>query len=351
MSEPAFDRGSLQRQYDELSPKYEALEASLKRDLHRCLDDAGIEVLTIESRIKEFDSLCDKALRKHYDSPLEDTEDICGIRIICHYPSNVERVCQVLEKELDIMESVDKAELQGPGEFGYLSCHLIVVPNEHWLRTPSYRGLDGLRAEIQVRTLFQHAWAELSHELSYKKEEQVPRQFRRQLHQLSAMLENLDYQFDALHEQKSAYGTLVSEEAEESGRFDTDQEVNIDTLQALLDFYFPNRHRDRTSMTTLLEDIARVDISLHELVEGIETATDILPAILSEQRARLLHAGWTAERIGRVFESQTGALRTVLELTNDKYARALYEYLPSKAADAILSATAKWRDELADQSR
>ena len=351
MSEQPLDKDALQRQYDQLSPKYKQLEDSLKRDLKSRLQAADIEVLTIESRIKVFDSLWDKALRKRYDSPLDSMEDICGIRIICYYPSDVEPVCQVLENELEVKESVDKADLQAPQEFGYLSRHLIVALKEHWLETPSYKGLDGLRAEIQVRTLFQHAWAELSHELEYKNEEHVPRQFRRRLYQLSAILENLDDQFDVLHADKSAYGRVVSEKAEESGRFGTDQEVNIDSLQALLDFYFPTRHKDPTSASALLDDIAPIDISMQELVQGIEKATGILPAVLREQRARLLVAGWPTERIDSVFESQSAILRTSLELTNDDFVAALRRKLPRDVADAVLELTAKWKTKLASEGR
>ena len=310
MSEQAFDRDALQRQFEQLLPNYTLLQDSLKRDLTKCLQAAGIEVLGFESRIKEFDSLWDKALRKHYDSPLDDTEDICGIRIICYYPSDVERVCQVLENELEVKQSVDKADLQAPGEFGYLSRHLIVAPKEHWLKTPSYKGLDGIRAEIQIRTLFQHAWAELSHELSYKKEEQVPRQFLRKLYQLSAMLGNLDEQFDALHRQKADYGTAVLEEANRTGQFDLGQELNIDTLRAFLDFLMPNVRNDPFRQSPwLLERMRDLGISFSDVLDAFERTDSAREQLVEASRAMWGSKGW----------SQEAMVNAALNLVNDRW--------------------------------
>jgi putative GTP pyrophosphokinase len=286
------------------------LEDSLKRDLTECLRSVGIEVLAIESRTKKFDSLCDKALRKHYHSPLDSTEDICGIRIICYYPSDVEPVCQVLEEELEVKKSVDKADLQAPGEFGYLSRHLVVAPNEHWLKTPSYKGLGGLRAEIQVRTLFQHAWAELSHELSYKREDQVPRQFRRKLNQLSAMLENLDDQFDELHARKADYGKAVLEEASRSGEFDVAQELNIDTLRAFLDFLMPDTEKKPLHQTPwLLESMQRLGISLSEVADAFERTEAARRQLVEASRDLWGSKGW----------SQVATVNAALSLVNDKW--------------------------------
>jgi ppGpp synthetase/RelA/SpoT-type nucleotidyltranferase len=310
MSKQPFDRDALQPEFQQLLPKYRQLEDALKRDLTTCLQKDGIEVLAFESRIKKFDSFWEKALRKHYDSPLDDTDDICGIRIICYYPSDVQPVCQVIEDELEVVESVDKADLQRPEEFGYQSRHLIVAPKEHWLKTPSYKGLDGLRAEIQIRTLFQHAWAELSHELSYKKEGQVPRQFLRKLHQLSAMLENLDYQFDDLHTQKADYGKAVLEEASRTGEFDLGQELNIDTLQAFLDFLMPNMRNDSLYQSPwLLERMQDLGISFSDVIIAFESTESA-----REQLAKASSAMWGSQEW-----SQEAMVNAALNLVNDEW--------------------------------
>jgi putative GTP pyrophosphokinase len=302
-----FDKEALEAEYAQLRPRYQKLENSLRRDLLAALQDAGVSVLTLESRVKTFDSLWAKAQRKGYTSPLDEATDLCGIRIICYYPADVTRVTQVIGHELDVVESVDKADSLLPEQFGYLSLHFLVSPKQHMLQTVSYRGLDNLVAEIQVRTLFQHAWAELSHELSYKNEEHVPKQFRRKLYQLSAILENLDGQYDELHRQKASYAEEVLKDAHEVGRFDVSQELNVDTLQAFLDFHFPERDRDGDATHHLLSTLLQYRVSLAQLQSSLNTVRDHLPAI-----DKAVYGTISPMKL-----SQYLVMRAVLELTND----------------------------------
>ena len=61
-----------------------------------------------------------------------------------------------------------------PDRFGYRSRHFIVSVNREWLKAPNYRGLSGLKAEIQVRTILMHAWADVEYKLAYKKRNMFP---------------------------------------------------------------------------------------------------------------------------------------------------------------------------------
>lgn len=270
MTQEPPHREALRTQYDGIHRKYEKLEESLRRDLNTFFDEAGISVLSIESRVKEFGSFWRNVQRKRCHNPLEDIQDICGLRVICYYPSDLEPVSEVVKGSFEVIEFEDKADSLRTGEFGYRSRHFVVTPKEHALRTASYQGLDELKAEIQVRTIFEHAWAELSHELEYKKEEHAPKELRRRLHQLGAMLENLDAQFDELHTAKVEYRRSVSEEAREIGRFDVSQDLNIDTLKAFLDFHFPESPPDERLTRRLLDDLLYRDGTLGTLQAAYE---------------------------------------------------------------------------------
>jgi len=307
MSAAPLDKNALQAQYDQLRPNYQKLAASLQRDLLDSLQSAGVSVLTLESRVKHFDSLWAKVQRKGYANPFEEVKDLCGVRAICYYVSDVVRVSQVIESEFHVVEFVDKASSLQLAEFGYLSVHLIVTPTPHMLQTISYRGLDDLVAEIQVRTLLQHAWAELSHALSYKREQHVPHQFRRQLYQLQAILENLDGQFDQLQQHKASYARQALTEAEQAGHFDVARELNIDILQAFLDFHFPDRDRDRDATQNLLNTLLEYGVTLPQLQSSLNTVQGYLPAIDEGVYGT----------ISPMKLSQYLVMRAVLELTND----------------------------------
>lgn len=308
MTQEPPDREALRTEYHATHPSYEKLEKSLERDLTTLLDEAGINVLSIESRIKKFDSFWSKTQLEHYNNPLEEVKDICGLRIICYYPSDLEPVCEVLDDGFEVIEYEDKADSMEADKFGYLSRHVIVTPQRHRLRTRNYRGLDGLKAEIQVRTIFQHAWAELSKELAYKKKEDVPSLLQRRLSRLSAMLENADEEFDELHTAKVDYGRSVSQEAE-SGQLDVSLELNIDSLAALLDFRFSASVRNAELTSHLLGVLNSLDMSMGELLKALDTVDHFLPGVQAQLVKEL--GGWYGTRPAMVL--------TALALTNDQY--------------------------------
>ena len=102
-----------------------------------------------------------------------------------------------------------------PTEFGYRSVHYIVAIDPKKLQDAGVTiaippEILGLKAEIQVRTLLEHAWADIGHEMTYKTEVKVPDRIHRQFASLAAVLEGVDRQFGALvhglEEFKSNFG-------------------------------------------------------------------------------------------------------------------------------------------------
>lgn len=78
--------------YDEIKkrfefnlPKYKDLGGLLEKDLLKLMNDNSIEIYSITHRIKSFDSFYEKIDRKKYKDPLNEIEDICGLRIVCYY--------------------------------------------------------------------------------------------------------------------------------------------------------------------------------------------------------------------------------------------------------------------------
>lgn len=98
-----------------------------------------------------------KITRKNYSDPFNGIEDICAIRIICYYASNIAKIEQIIKDELNVLESEDKADPLGLKEFAYRSVHNIVTIKDNWAATPNYRGLENLKDEIETRTILMHA--------------------------------------------------------------------------------------------------------------------------------------------------------------------------------------------------
>ena len=158
-------------------------------------DDLGLSVLTVEHRVKTEKSLAGKLERKgdQYTS-LDDITDILGCRIVCYLEDEIDKIGQkVMERfVIDSEKSSDKRALIKEDSFGYLSLHYICsLPSDG-----SYpEELCGKKFEVQIKTVLQHAWSMIHHDIGYKSEFGVPRAISRQFARLAGLLELADDEF------------------------------------------------------------------------------------------------------------------------------------------------------------
>lgn len=188
--------------YSELRPKFERLSSRIEillRDLTNSL-----KVHVVSSRTKEPDSFRKKSLRRSkdgkylYSNPIDEIEDLSAVRIICFSNSQVEEVCQIVKSNFKVHETIDKAkELSRAGKVGYVSQHFIVSVDNDRVKLPEYSGFKDMKAEIQVRTVFQHAWAEVEHRLQYKDDSPKP-ELRSRFQALAGLVQIADREFDEL---------------------------------------------------------------------------------------------------------------------------------------------------------
>ncbi|HDV0902525.1 GTP pyrophosphokinase [Vibrio antiquarius] len=220
---------------------YQRLGNNIVDALKSFLDDRNISYVDIYSRVKSFDSFYEKIGRKSYKNPFDEIEDICGVRVVCYYHSDVTKINDIIASEFNVLESQNKSELLGLNEFAYRSQHFIVSLNDNWLSAPNYRKLDGLKAEIQVRTILMHAWAEIEHKLNYKSDAQVPEQFQRKLFRISAKLEEADEQFVELKAGIDEYREQLAEQLVGHNTFDLTQSLNRDSFLTFMKYCFPDQ--------------------------------------------------------------------------------------------------------------
>lgn len=204
----------LSTSYPEKAEKYDNYGALLKQAIENILKEENVRVHAIHYRVKKLDSLVEKiASKADKYSTLEDVTDLCGLRIITYLESDVDKVNEILRTHLVIDEnnSVDKRKKEAD-EFGYKSLHLVVTLPNDWLKSPIYKPCKDLKAEIQIRSILQHAWAEIEHDLGYKSNEPVPYDLKRGFNRLAAGLESADAEFDRLVKLKEEYKQTVNHE-------------------------------------------------------------------------------------------------------------------------------------------
>lgn len=188
-AEEAFDFESHRlraiEDYQPLEPVYGDLARAIYSILRTCLDRANISVHSVDHRAKSVESFGDKVTRAaednpnrpKYEEPLDQITDLAGVRVIAPF--------------------------------------------------------QGLVAEIQVRTILQHAWAEIEHDIQYKAVSTLPAEIRRRFMTLAGMLEIADREFQGLHDED----VRIREAARASvaaGRL-ADVEITPDALKSYLD--------------------------------------------------------------------------------------------------------------------
>jgi len=153
--------------------------------------------------------------------------DISGIRIIVYLESAIEKIDEIIKSSfnLDTENSLDKTSLLSADQIGYRSVHYVCDLGSSRESLPEFKGLKGLKFEFQVRTVLQHAWAELAHDRNYKFREKLPWHLERKLYLYAGMLEIADQGFDELSKSIDEYISRTSEKTDL-----THEKIKIDSI-------------------------------------------------------------------------------------------------------------------------
>lgn len=129
--------------------------------------------LPVVPRVKEADSMVQKAFYrgKNYANPYDDIEDKVGLRFVVLLTEEIREIESALKTsphwEASLARDFELEKENRPYEFDYQSLHYVVrstVPM-------TFEGVDipaDLPCEVQIRTLLQHAYSELTHDTIYK---------------------------------------------------------------------------------------------------------------------------------------------------------------------------------------
>ncbi|MBH0063122.1 hypothetical protein I6E85_18500 [Pseudoalteromonas sp. NZS71] len=310
--------------YKELKPQFERLEENVCTCLKQVFCDGNIPIFDVESRVKDDASVKTKISSKGYKNPLEEIDDFCGVRVICYYQEDIEKICAIIQSEFDVIKEENKQEELSDNQFGYTSFHYVIRLKPEWLGHPSARGLDGFRAEIQIRTMLMHTWAAISHKLLYKIEEDIPSSFKRKLNRLSALIELADEQFNQIKNEKAEYNeSLISPDSS----FDSSGELNSDSLMAVKSYYFNDRNVNDSDIPILLDEIRKCELSLFQLVSNIKRCIDFLPQMEKEEAADSGHDDLPMWGF-------SGVIRTVLDISCKDYFESRLDSLPVEVIES-----------------
>lgn len=155
-------------------------------------------------RVKETNSFIEKALYKNkkYENPLLEITDQVGIRFVVLLVDDINRIENIIKNmvELNCEKSKDfeQEKMDNPDHFTYQSIHYILRLKEK-IKINGNIFDDKFSLEIQIRTILQHAYAEMSHVSDYKPSVNLPENDKKRIKRLlakgSALVEITDDTF------------------------------------------------------------------------------------------------------------------------------------------------------------
>lgn len=300
MEQPSSSKDKIEeavKQYTSQRSLYEALAKKVETVIREVLDSEGVEYHSVVSRAKEIDSFHRKASTEKYSDPINEIKDKAGVRIITYVESEARRIADIINSLFNVVteHSVDKSKTLGIDRMGYRSVHYVArFPLERY-KLPEYKRFEGMEFEVQVRTILQHAWAEIEHDRNYKFTGILPDEIRRRFAVLAGVLELADREFDEIACNIDNYAKKVAFQAK-SGKLDIP--INTTSLRQYLKSKFPKAVPDMLIPEFGLNNSGASAIVKELAVFGISTLSELDSIIPTDFEKRLLKGAESSTFVG-----------------------------------------------------
>ena len=288
------------RRYDSVRTDYADAASLAERLVSDALRDGGFAIHQVVARAKGAASLLRKVRRKGYGEPHAQVTDLVGVRVVTYFFDEVDPIVGRLRRvfEIDEARSTDKRAQLDVRAFGYRSVHLIVKAGH--LTGIEGRGAPMLRDlwfEIQVRSILEHAWAEVEHDIVYKSGVSYPEAATRRFAALAAQLEELDRGFLALREQR--HELISAYLARHAAGEDEDEALDAARLAAVLEMLRPAGTSFRSMEASGTSLPPGVESSCIEALaaRGVRTARDLRAALDGQASAVRIENYASLERV------------------------------------------------------
>lgn len=223
------------------------VDNSLTKEILSLFSKENIVKILPTHRIKDEKSFLFKALyrKKPYKNPFLEIEDKIGTRIVVLKSSDIEKVAEVILKfpkwNAKVTKNVQQEIEDKPNIFDYQSLHIVVEPIEEDI-TFDKDIKSCLTCEIQIRTLLQHAFAEVSHDSTYKGPYKNDKGILRHLAKSMALMEATDDYFcnifSLMSDDKRYYSNYLKEIIELYKLFNSDfdkQDLNFSITESIFE--------------------------------------------------------------------------------------------------------------------
>ncbi|QWI58080.1 GTP pyrophosphokinase [Bacillus mycoides] len=284
-----MDISLIEKEFNNRHMIYQKLKEEGEYTLKSILETTDIKIHTILSRVKDKDSFLKKVERKESNKPFDEINDIVGLRIVCLFLSDVERIGEMIRQTFDVISEDNKINgFEDTSTFGYMSAHFIVKFKEEF-KGIRYDNILDIPFEIQVRTISMDAWANISHYLDYKSEKDIPKELKRDFHAISGLFYVADTHFEMFFKESQNNKHILDEkveaivnkaesnlkqekEQEQEQEQKQEQELNLDSLSSYLRKKFTDRrHCNSKDVSQLVSELTDLD---YQTIEGLDSQID-----------------------------------------------------------------------------
>jgi len=154
----------------------------------------------MEYRLKSPKSIVEKLEKKNCEistaSIKQNLTDVAGVRVICNYIDDINRIADLLTQQDDITLIRRSDYIARPKANGYRSLHLVVTVPVFLAETT-----EKVPVEIQIRTIAMDFWASLEHELKYKAEDKISEELRRRLKESAESIARIDAEMQSIYKE------------------------------------------------------------------------------------------------------------------------------------------------------
>ncbi|MEI6856843.1 hypothetical protein [Psychrilyobacter sp.] len=243
------------KKYDKMLPVYKEMVEVIQEIFENEIENKNYRLQSTNFRIKTKGSLSKKIHDKGRKyQRLSDITDVIGFRVVTFMEDQVDITAEKIKDffVIDEKNTIDKRKAIDPRSFGYMSLHYVVsFPLEE-----KYKNFRGIRFEIQIRSLLQHTWATIEHDLGYKSSVGIPDELIRSFSRVASLLELADKEFVNIKQDLIRYEEKVHDSIKMGGNMPSDSPLNNITIRYFMEnnIILKNLFRDILKELNLKEE-------------------------------------------------------------------------------------------------
>lgn len=234
--------------------------------------------MPIIPRVKKIESLIEKVYcRKNYDDPYNDVTDKVGIRVVVMTEKQIKVIKKIITDNSTWKSSLDvdyiKQKEKNPEVFAYESVHFI-VRNMNNLEINGINITKDTPCEVQIRTLEQHAFAEISHDVVYKQNKDYGSEMKRYLARSIALNEASDDLFNRVYD-------MVEKERNKYKLF-------TECFNNIMKFPIESNKLDEELFDCIIPIVEKRKIKTEDIISFVEEYSYIVEKVREKQNDNIL---------------------------------------------------------------